>query len=145
MLMNRQQRRRADREPYNEMWHSDDLEVPLGDFMSMFDLTPEEARLEALSGRITFIGSRLAGCGWGDLAAHEKEIQRWILRRDLPPEIAAKADGGLERLRAWHVDYWAKIKIDWEGSAFILPSGERIGVMVDADEFEKVLSGRDKH
>jgi hypothetical protein len=144
--MNRQQRRAAGLRGRSRGWDSADLDVPLHDFMAMFELTEAEMRAEGGSGRIAGAGVRSPdGRGYSKVVFRESSITRW-LRSDLPSAIAAKVEkaGGFDRLTAWRKDYFSKIQWLWGEDALILPDGERIeGLRVRREDVERLWGGKD--
>jgi hypothetical protein len=110
----------------NYNWNSADLFVPIDDFARIFNLTKSELRREAGNGRIAALGLPIPN-GYARVGFHETEIQRWLVRPDLPKSVARKIKnaGGVDRLTAWRDDYFSKITFTGDGD-LILPNGERI-------------------
>jgi hypothetical protein len=126
--------------PWN--WTTEDLEVPLGDFLRMFDLdADEELRMEMISGRLRLCGTPLLGGGYYDLYTTENMIQQW-LHSELPPVMRAKIDkaGWLKRLEEWHRSYLSKCKLEHSeqhGYIYILPDASYVtNLHVRADDVD---------
>ena len=109
-------------------WRSDNLLIPLGEFIRMFRLTKKELGREGASGRLLVTGIPVTPQKWKKLAVSESSARAWMRAPDLPPGIKRKINraGGFDCLDAWRQRYFDQVQIDPENNTITLPDGERI-------------------
>lgn len=109
-------------------WRSDNLPIPIGEFLRMFRLTDKELFREGASGRLVVNGTPTSPTVWERLHVSEGAAQAWIQSTDLPPRIQRKVRqaGGFDCLEAWRKRYFERVQVDFENNEIILPDGSRI-------------------